>query len=72
MNKAGLECFFLCCNFFFFGRLMELYSNVVSQSPLLGEQFRKIRRKLDDEIELQQQYVALSGQIETVSTTKRK
>ena len=51
---------------------MELYSNVVSQSPLLGEQFRKIRRKLDDEIELQQQYVALSGQIETVSTTKRK
>lgn len=50
-------------------RLMELYSNVVAQSPLLGEQFRKIRRKLDEEIDLQEQYLSLSGQIETV---KRK
>lgn len=54
---------------FVVGRLMELYSNVVAQSPLLGEQLRKIRRKLDEEIELQQQYLLVSGQIETV---KRK
>lgn len=49
---------------------MELYSNVVAQSPLLAEQFRKLRRKLDEEIELQQLYAVLGGQIETTVASR--
>ncbi len=53
-------------------RVMELYSDVLAQSVVLSEQFRKIRRKLDDEIELQLTYMELAGQVETVAASRRK
>jgi U3 small nucleolar RNA-associated protein 15 len=53
-------------------RIIELYSDVVAQSAPLSEHLRKIRRKLNDEIELQLTFMELAGQVETVAASRRK
>ncbi len=53
-------------------RVIELYSDVVAQSAPLSEHLRKIRRKLNDEIELQLTFMELAGQVETVAASRKK
>lgn len=53
-------------------RILELYSSVFSQSKMLSEKFRRIQRKLDEEINLQKRYIELAAQLETTQTSSRK